>query len=269
MTSLQRRSFYLIMLVLLILAYLPLTSFAAPQLNEMLKVTLTVYALARGLNALISMVQGTELAIEPMGVGLTLTPGQILDPLNDLIEQVSLILLMASASIGIQKILLSAGDINVFRGLLVLLILTTFAVIFAGRSTLRVQKNLLRWVIILSLLRLVVPVTALVANHMQNWLDPDRQQAVTVLDSTQKTLTEFQQTDLQDDRKWYQGIKESLDMRSKIQVIQSKAEQGVDAAIYLLAEFILIMVLLPLLFLYLGWRLLLLISQLELTGKTG
>ena len=78
MTPNQRRWSYLILLLLLIIACLPLTTIASPQLNEMLKVTLTVYALARGLNALISVVQGTELAIEPMGVGLTLTPGQIL-----------------------------------------------------------------------------------------------------------------------------------------------------------------------------------------------
>ncbi|HSG92066.1 MAG TPA: hypothetical protein VK999_00035, partial [Methylotenera sp.] len=232
-----------------------------PQLNEMLKVTLTVYALARGLNALISVVQGTELAIEPMGVGLTLTPGQILDPLNDLIEQVSLILLIASASIGIQKILLSAGDIEIFRGLLILLILITLAVMLIRGSNLTLQKNLLRGVIILSILRLAVPVTALAANQMQNWLDNDRQQAVTVLDSTQQSLKDLQQTELQKDQKWYQGMRDTLNIRDKLQNIKDKAEKGVEAAIYILAEFVLVMVLLPLLFLFLGWRILLKIGK--------
>ena len=261
MTPNQRRWSYLILLLLLIIACLPLTTIASPQLNEMLKVTLTVYALARGLNALISVVQGTELAIEPMGVGLTLTPGQILDPLNDLIEQVSLILLMASASIGIQKILLAAGDIEIFRGLLIVLIVITVGVIVIRRSNVSLQKNLLRWVIILSILRLAVPVTTLAANQMQNWLDTDRQQAVTVLDNTQQSLKDLQQQDLETDRKWYQGMRDSLDIRGKLQAVEDKAEQGVEAAVYLLAEFILVMVLLPLLFLYLGWRLLLKISH--------
>lgn len=256
MTTYQRRWAYALLFVMFVLACLPLTSLASPQLNEMLKVTLTVYALARGLNALISVVQGTELAIEPMGVGLTLTPGQILDPLNDLIEQVSLVLLIASASIGIQKILLAAGDIELFRGLLVVLIVITLAVMLMRNTQVRLQKNLLRWVIILSILRLAVPITALAANQMQNWLDNDRQQAVAVLDSTQKTLNDLQQQDLQNDRKWYQGMRDSLDIRTKLQTIKDNAEQGVEAAIYLLAEFVLIMVLLPLLFLYLGWQLL-------------
>ncbi|HET8807550.1 MAG TPA: hypothetical protein VFM76_04160 [Methylophaga sp.] len=261
MTANQRRWSYFILLVLLILACLPLTAMASPQLNEMLKVTLTVYALARGLNALISVVQGTELAIEPMGVGVTLTPGQILDPLNDLIEQVSFILLVASASIGIQKILLSAGDIELFRGLLILLILITVAVMLIRRSNLSLQKNLLRGVIILSILRLAVPITALTANQMQNWLDNDRQQAIAVLDSTQQSLKDLQQTDLQNDRKWYQGIRDSIDIRGKLQAVENKAEQGVEAVIYLLAEFILVMVLLPLIFLYLGWQLLVKIGR--------
>jgi hypothetical protein len=261
MTSLQRRWSFAILLVLLVLAFLPLTSFASPQLNEMLKVTLTVYALARGLNALISVVQGTELAIEPMGVGLTLTPGQILDPLNDLIEQVSLVLLMASASIGVQKILLAAGDIEVFRGILILLIVVSLGVIWLRKTDARLQKNLLRWVIILSILRLAVPVTALAANQLQNWLDQDRQQAVATLDSTHQEIETLNQQDLNTDRKWYQGMRDSLDIRGKMLSVQDKAEQGVEAAIYLLAEFILVMVLLPLVFLYLGWQLLRKIGQ--------
>lgn len=261
MTPNQRRWSYAVLLVLLVVACLPLTTLASPQLNEMLKVTLTIYALARGLNALISVVQGTELAIEPMGVGVTLTPGQILDPLNDLIEQVSLILLMASASIGIQKILLSAGDIEIFRALLIFLIVMTLAVIVIRRSDVTLQKNLLRWVIILSILRLAVPVTALAANQMQNWLNTDRQQAVAVLDSTEQSLKDLQQVAPENNHKWYQGMRDSLDIRGKLQAVENKAEQGVEAAIYLLAEFILVMVLMPLLFLFLAWQLLLRIGK--------
>ena len=39
---------------------------------------LITFALARTLNGVISAVQGTELALQPAGVGVTLTPGQIL-----------------------------------------------------------------------------------------------------------------------------------------------------------------------------------------------
>ena len=44
-----------------------------------LKRVLITYAVARGLNGLISVAQGTEISVEPVGVGMTFTPGQILD----------------------------------------------------------------------------------------------------------------------------------------------------------------------------------------------
>jgi len=40
-----------------------------------------------------------------------------------------------------------------------------------------------------------------------------------------------------------------------LQDIQQKAEQGINAAIYLLAEFVLIMLILPIGFLFVAWRL--------------
>ncbi|MBT8449478.1 MAG: hypothetical protein KJO69_07305, partial [Gammaproteobacteria bacterium] len=55
--------------------------------EEGIKRALTTYAIARGLNGVISVAQGTEVAIQPVGVGVTFTPGQILDPINDLIER--------------------------------------------------------------------------------------------------------------------------------------------------------------------------------------
>ena len=41
------------------------------------------FAIARGLNGLISVAQGTEVALQPAGLGLVFAPGQIFDPIND------------------------------------------------------------------------------------------------------------------------------------------------------------------------------------------
>ena len=65
-----------------------------------IKRALATYAIARGLNGVISVAQGTEVAVEPVGVGVTFTPGQILDPINDLIERFSWIVLASSVSLG-------------------------------------------------------------------------------------------------------------------------------------------------------------------------
>ncbi len=56
------------------------------------------WAVARGLDSAISVAQGTELALEPGGVGVNLTVGEVLDPINDLVEQFSQVMLVATGS---------------------------------------------------------------------------------------------------------------------------------------------------------------------------
>ncbi|MDW7646378.1 MAG: hypothetical protein SCI25_15220 [Desulfuromonadales bacterium] len=63
------------------------------------------YVIARAINAVISVVQESELMVQPAGVGVTLALGQALDPLNDLVERFSWVMLACLASLGIQKVL--------------------------------------------------------------------------------------------------------------------------------------------------------------------
>ena len=70
------------------------------------KRALFTFAAARGLNSAISVAQGTELAVEPGGVGVIVSIGEALDPVNDLVEQFSTVMLVATSSLGLQNILL-------------------------------------------------------------------------------------------------------------------------------------------------------------------
>jgi hypothetical protein len=74
--------------------------------QESLNRALLTYAAARTLNGVVSVAQGTEIALEPGGVGVILTPGQVLDPINDLIERFSSVMLVAASSLGLQVILI-------------------------------------------------------------------------------------------------------------------------------------------------------------------
>ena len=67
---------------------------------------LVTFAASRALNGAISVAQGTELALEPAGIGVVLSVGQVLDPINDLVERFSTVMLVAASSIGLQNILL-------------------------------------------------------------------------------------------------------------------------------------------------------------------
>jgi len=245
----------LLMLLCLILALIPFESNAGTQLSQMLRITLTVYAIARGLNAVISTAQGTELSIEPMGVGLTLTPGQILDPLNDLIEQFSSVLLVASASLGIQKILLAIGDIELLRWAIAGFAAIVVLLLLWQKLPDRWSSMLFKIVLIMTLLRLAIPVTIVASNQLQLWLEQDRQDAIAILHSTQQEVAAIQPESDDSERGWYQGFKDNLDIKNRLQSIETKAEQGINAAIYLLAEFVLIMLILPIGFLFIAWRL--------------
>lgn len=68
--------------------------------------SLVTFAIARTLDAAISVAQGTEVAVEPGGVGVNFAPGQALDPINDLVERFSFAMLVATSSLALQGVLL-------------------------------------------------------------------------------------------------------------------------------------------------------------------
>jgi hypothetical protein len=121
----QRRVLIVVAVVAVIAAfffawYRPIQDQAKAQVDAGLKRALISFASARTLNAIISVVQGTEMSVQPFGVGLTLTPGQVLDPINDLLEQiperiVSLIGIFLAQTIIIPIILLWAGPATTTR----------------------------------------------------------------------------------------------------------------------------------------------------------
>ena len=78
---------------------------ASVRTHAALQRALVTFALTRTLNGAISVAQGTELAFEPAGVGVVVSAGEILDPLNDLVEQFSWLALLAATSLGIQIML--------------------------------------------------------------------------------------------------------------------------------------------------------------------
>jgi hypothetical protein len=120
-----------------------------------------IYATARGINALVSVLQGTELDM----VMLTFTIGELLDPVNDLIERFSGIMLIALGSLAIQKILLGVISHTVFNALLTVLAFCTGAALLIRKQAL--YQFLLRAFIIAAFFRFSLGLVVL-AN---NWVD--------------------------------------------------------------------------------------------------
>lgn len=75
------------------------------------------FATARGLNALISVMQSTTLSFS-LFAGVQVTLGELLDPFNDLVEQYSSMMKLAIGSLVIQKVLLDIVSDMLFKVLL-------------------------------------------------------------------------------------------------------------------------------------------------------
>jgi len=136
----------------------PLDAPAIKQVDAGLKRALVSFAAARALNALISVAQGTEISAQPLGVGVTLTPGQALDPLNDVVEQFSTLMLAASVAFGVQKILISIGSYWLISLALTATALGWTWLYFRHRQA---PAWLSRTLVVLLMLRFAVPVVTI------------------------------------------------------------------------------------------------------------
>lgn len=100
---------FITLLLLLVLAFgllINLEEGALKLHDEAFDRAIISFGLAKGLNAIISLIQGTQLSVAPIGVGLNFSVGEVLDPFNDMVERFSWVMLASSVSLGIQKLLL-------------------------------------------------------------------------------------------------------------------------------------------------------------------
>ncbi len=86
----------------------PLDAPASDTLDAAMKKAFITFAAARALNAGISLLQSGQVSVQVVG-GVSFNPGEVLDPLNDLVEQFSNVMLAATVALGIQKILVAMG----------------------------------------------------------------------------------------------------------------------------------------------------------------
>lgn len=120
------------------------------------------YTSCRLLNGAVSVIKGSSLQLEPAGVGVSLAAGQVLDPIDDLTERLSLILVTAITSLGTQKL---AYEISVALGAAVLsALLLIFSVLIwlPDRWGGDISFYLLRLSLLVLAARLCLPISALV-----------------------------------------------------------------------------------------------------------
>ncbi len=145
------------------------------------------YAAARTLNATISLLESVD-----TGIGVvSLQPGQVLEPINDMIEQFSDVMLVALASVGLQEILVAIlGDIS-WTYLLPLALLPLLLAPWITRY--QVRLNRLGMVLLISVIatRLLIPTIAICGHIIsENYLKPDYNHAIQHVESVRQQTSE-------------------------------------------------------------------------------
>lgn len=259
---------WLISLVLLLVVVLSLTPFidhrAATDYEQLFQRAFITFALARTINGVISVVQGTEVALQPAGVGVTLTPGEILDPVNDLVERFSWIMMGATISLGIQNVLLDVSAWWVIQALVAVLAAWMLIRVWYPGQGAKFHRVILRRVLLMLLfLRFAVPVM-LIANDMlyQQFLEHRYQQSTEVITLAGQELEQLreeasaEEAEVQDDsmlgsiaRAWNSSV-ESIDLTGRLERMQDQAAEIIEHLVQLSVVFILQTGLLPVAFLW-------------------
>ncbi|MCB1706135.1 MAG: hypothetical protein KDI17_14825 [Halioglobus sp.] len=138
-----------------------LDELSAEDINASISNAGLIYGTARGINALVSLLQGTEFNV-PF---LTISIGEVLDPVNDLIERFSDFILLALGSLALQKILLAVVSETMFNILLTIVAVCSGLSMIAGDS--RVTGALLRAFLVVAFFRFALGLVVL-AN---SWVD--------------------------------------------------------------------------------------------------
>jgi hypothetical protein len=217
------------------------------------------------LNGVISVVQGTELALQPAGVGVTLTPGEILDPINDLVERFSWIMLGATLSLGVQQVLLDVGKwwgVKLILGLLgVLWLWLRLRQSSGGRPG--SQRLLLRLFILVAFVRFAVPV-AMIANEglYRLFLESRYIESTQLIETAGAEIQEMGSNDndaaieqaeegvLDSLGRMFENTGKVLNVREKMAYISERASDLIEHLIQLSVVFILQTALLPIAFLW-------------------
>ncbi|MBB6086765.1 hypothetical protein [Wenzhouxiangella marina] len=261
---LRRALIVLLALALVALAWLePADGSAEAQTQRMLSRALVTFALARSLNGVISVIQETEVAVQPGGLGVQLAPGQILDPVNDLIEQFSWIMLASAASLGIQRLLLEVSQWPGMSLFLTAAVLGWIALVFYRKRP-DWRQLAARTLLLALFLRFAVPCVSLVSDTVYRlFLDPVYVSASESLDRTQASLTqlhdeaaaEAESEDSSGWSAWWGRATDQFRVRERIEAYQALFAELAEDIVQLVAVFVLQTILLPLLFLWVLIRL--------------
>ena len=132
------------------------------------------YSLSRIINATVSVVKESSIELEPAGIGMSLAVGQIVDPINDMVERLSNVLVMSIASLGVQELAYEISITIVPQILAVFLFFLSLLVWFRNDRAFRLQKIIMSILIIASIARFCLPLSSMANGFLQKAFFEDK-----------------------------------------------------------------------------------------------
>jgi len=275
------RPFFLIVVLLAVLLsawVFPPDQAARRDTQAGLARAVATFAGARALHAVLSVAQGTQVAVEPGGVGAVFAPGQALKPVTELLEQFSSLMLAACVAFGVQLLLLDIGGHMLVSALLSIALLAWVLARWhdAAGPPSALTRRLAPVLVLLLLVRFAVPLLALGNEAIyrvflqQQYSDAQAGIARPAEPPPDAVVPEAGRglwLDIVD--RIRQGRATVDQARNGLQQLQASAGRAIDHLLRLLAVFVLQTVVLPLLFLWGLWRAFGLLVGSALAGRTA
>ena len=239
---------------------------ASERTHAALKRALVTFALTRTLNGVISVAQGTQLAFEPAGVGVVISAGEILDPLNDLVEQFSWLTLMAATSLGVQIMLGEMFATNTVNVALTVVMVLGIVVLWWPNERPALRSAVLRLTAALLFVRFAIVLATLGTAFVNEHFLMQREAAA--VDFLSQTQTKIESTTdaapapgtstdsvLERLNKFLDDQKRALDIENRLTRLRLDVEAAVEQVVNLIVVYVIETLILPLGFLVVAWGL--------------
>ncbi len=123
------------------------------------------YLTCRIINASVSVVKESTLELEPAGIGVSLAVGQVLDPLDDMTERFSDVIVTAITSLGVQELTYEISVIFAPPILSVFIFVLAILIWFENKKIIRLKKIVMRIIFIIIIGRFCLPISS-IANEI-------------------------------------------------------------------------------------------------------
>ncbi|MFA7022528.1 hypothetical protein [Aliarcobacter sp.] len=215
---------------------------------------LIVFGSAKALNAVISLAQGTEINLPFVVVAV----GEVLDPINDLVEQFSLIMLASLVSLGIQKILLNFVSNDFFNLTFIISILVFNIFLFLKFKNIESIKNMaLKLTLILLFLRFSIPFIAYLNEYSYDYFIKPQYNIEQLNETILNTKDEISKINLESveekESGFFEKFRQKFDMtfyEKKVDEYKDAIDSSSDNIVDLIIVFIFQTILLPLFYLF-------------------